>query len=164
MIGRAASMLSRQSHRTRGLTVAAVGLLVLVLAASALAPSPRPSRGSRRQATWTTRSIRKPARPPSDPQVAAGELDGARRVAGRFLAGYLPVLYGSVSASAVEGPASAVRSQLTGSRALLTPVERRRHPRLISLGTLAQASGVVLATALITDGGVTTFALRIIVQ
>jgi hypothetical protein len=42
----------------------------------------------------------------------------------------------------------------------LTPVERRRHPRVVSLKTTATTPTFVVATALIDDGGVTSYRLR----
>jgi hypothetical protein len=44
---------------------------------------------------------------------------------------------------------------------LVTPVERQRHPRLVSLTAVAQSPPAILATVLVADGGVTTYALRI---
>jgi hypothetical protein len=57
----------------------------------------------------------------------------------------------------------ALRAQPTRTL-LVTPVERRRHPRLVSLTGVGRAVRVVLATALVADGGITTYALRITVR
>ncbi|MGN6870092.1 MAG: hypothetical protein ACTHMY_17000 [Solirubrobacteraceae bacterium] len=81
-----------------------------------------------------------------------------------FIAGYLRFLYGRGSGRSVEGATRAFRVRLTRSRAVVTPAERRRQPRLVALGAVGQAPGVVLATAFIADGGVTTYALRIKVR
>jgi hypothetical protein len=58
----------------------------------------------------------------------------------------------------------ALRRQLTRERAQLTPVERRRRPRLISLLAAGDEQRVVLATAMVEDGGITTYAVRITVR
>jgi hypothetical protein len=47
---------------------------------------------------------------------------------------------------------------------LVTPAERGRHPRVVSLAAVARSPGVVLATALVADGGVTTYPLRITLE
>jgi hypothetical protein len=93
--------------------------------------------------------------------VAAGELARARDAAARFLAGYVPFIYGRGSARSVDAIAPALRLQLMRARAQVTPVERRRRPRVVALTAVGRAPGVVLATALVEDGGVTTYALRI---
>jgi hypothetical protein len=77
------------------------------------------------------------------------------------LAGYLRFAYGKAPASAVRGGAPALRRQLQGQRALVAPVERRRHPRVVSLMATAQERGVVLATALVDDGGIANYAVRV---
>jgi hypothetical protein len=52
----------------------------------------------------------------------------------------------------------ALRGELIRKRAQVTPVERRRHPRVASLQVVGKAVGVVVATAIIEDGGITTYA------
>jgi hypothetical protein len=46
-------------------------------------------------------------------------------------------------------------------RAVVTPAERQRYPRVVSVSAVGRAPAVVLATALVADGGLTTYALRI---
>ena len=157
MIGRLRSMLGR-SRLTRRLTVVALSLVALSVVASALTPAPRPEQrqgapGSTAQSTRPRRGTRAP--------VSAGGLARARQAAKRFLVGYLPFLYGRGRARAIDAVAPSLRLKLTRTRTLVTPVERRRHPRLVSLAAVGQATGVVLATALVEDGGVTAYALRI---
>jgi hypothetical protein len=165
MIGRLALVLGRGSRVTRWLTVGALGVVVLLVVASALAPAPRPSHRLGPPTTGSVRrSLRSPTVPRGSPLVSAGELSDARRVAARFLVGYLPFLYGRGSARSVEGVTPSLRVELTRMRALVTPVERRRHARVVSLTAVGQAHGAVVATALVDDGGVTTYALRITVR
>jgi hypothetical protein len=87
-----------------------------------------------------------------------------RRVAERFLAGYLRFAYGRGSALAVGGVPSALRRQMLRERAQLTPVERRCRPRVASLQTVGTTPTFVVATAVIDDGGVTTYRLRFTLQ
>ena len=57
-----------------------------------------------------------------------------------------------------------MRLELSHARGLVTPAERGRHPRVVSLTAVEQAPGVVLATALVADGGVSAYALRIMLS
>jgi hypothetical protein len=162
MIGRTVWMLRRPSRRTRRLTRAGLGVLVILSVVSALAP--RPARRSGAPAKEPTRTLTTPRRPPGSAPVSASELNDARRVAGRFLAGYLPFLYGRGSARSIGGITDALRSRLSHTRALVTPVEPARHPRIVSLTATGESPGVVLATALEADGGVMTYPLRIALE
>jgi multisubunit Na+/H+ antiporter MnhB subunit len=163
MIGRAVSVLRRASRRTRWLMLAAVGLVVLLIVASALAPAPRRPHRSMSPVPRSTRTHQAPHGPASAAGVSVTGLADARRVARRFFAGYLPFLYGRRSAQPIHGMTRALRAQPTRTL-LVTPVERRRHPRLVSLTGVGRAVRVVLATALVADGGITTYALRITVR
>jgi hypothetical protein len=87
-----------------------------------------------------------------------------REAAARFLAGYLPFAYGRGSAVAIRGITPEVRGELLRQRAQLTPVERRRRPRVMSLDMIATTPAFVVATAVIDDGGVTTYRLRFALQ
>jgi hypothetical protein len=89
--------------------------------------------------------------------VPLSELDEAGRPAGQFLAGYAPFLQS-------RGPTRATRAlrlHPSGSQALVTPVERGRQPRVVSLAAVGQAPGVVLATVPVADGVVTSYGPRI---
>jgi hypothetical protein len=46
----------------------------------------------------------------------------------------------------------------------MTPVERRRHPRVLSLRVVGITPGFVAATAAVTDGGIATYPLRFTLQ
>jgi hypothetical protein len=78
----------------------------------------------------------------------------------RFLLGYLPFAYGRGSALAIRSITPALRRELLGQRAQLTPVEHRRRPRVVSLQTIGTTPTFVVATAVIDDGGVATYPLR----
>lgn len=161
MIGRLVAAFGRRSRATRRLTLAAFALVVLLVVASALArhPAHRPVAPP----TVPTRLHRTPTAGGSR-AISPDGLGAAKRVAARFLAGYLPFLYGHGSARSIGAVTPGARRQLSRMRGLVTPVERRRHPRVVSLTAVAQSPGAVQATALVADAGVTTYALRIMLS
>ncbi len=163
MIGRLVVALGRGSRARRRLTLAALGLIVLVVMASAVAPARHPAHRAVPPPTVPARARRTPTAPGLRP-ISPGGLVAARRVAGRFLAGYLPVLYGRGSARSIDGITPDLRLQLIRVPGLVTPVERRRHPRVVSLTAVGQAPAAAVATGVIADGGVTTYAVRIILR
>jgi hypothetical protein len=160
MTGRLLAALSRRSRTTRRLTLAALALVVVLVVASALAPVRHPAHGPVTPSAAPTRTQGTPTAPGSHP-ISPGGPVAARRVAARFLAGYLPYLYGVGSARSIDAVTPGLRLQLGRKPALVTPVERRRHPGVVSLTAVAQSSAAMLVTALVADGGVTTYALRI---
>jgi hypothetical protein len=158
---RPTSSWSRSAPRLR---VAALALLLLGLLGWALAPLPgtrHPRRTSVARAARPRATRRAPRRASL---VSAPELAQPGAAARSFLDSYLPVAYGRAPASSVLGATSALRAQLSRSRARVTPAERDRHPTVVSVASAAQAPGFVLATAVISDGRVTTYSLRILVQ
>ena len=94
------------------------------------------------------------------PPVSGSNLRLAGRVAGRFLLSYLKFAYGRTRATSVEAVTPGLRSQLTRDRAQVTPAERARHPRVVSLRVLGTNPGFVLATASVEDGGIAAYRLR----
>jgi len=58
----------------------------------------------------------------------------------------------------------ALLARLTGGEARVTHTERDRRPRLLSLVATAQGPELVLATAVVKDGGITSYALLITVR
>lgn len=141
--------------------VAAFGLVALSIVGAALAPAPHLSHRAGSPLAGSTRAAQTPAAPRHAPPVSPRELARAREGAARFLSGYLPFLYGRGSARAVDALTPGLRAQLTRDRPEVTPAERRRRPRIVSLTAVGQAPGVVRATALIEDGGVTAYVLRV---
>jgi hypothetical protein len=152
---------SRSAPRLR---VTALALLLLGLIASALAPLPSNGHPGPRSAARTARPRATPRAPRRASPVSARELAQPGAVARSFLDSYLPVAYGRAPASSVIGATSALRAQLSRSRARVTPAERDRHPTVLSVKSAAQAPGLVLVTAVVSDGGVTTYPLRMVVQ
>lgn len=163
MIGRLVAALGRRSPTTRRLMLPAVALVVLLVVVSALAPSPHPAHRSVPPPAGPART-RRTATAPGSRLISPDGLARARRVAARFLASYLPFLYGRASARSFEAVTPGLRRQLSDTRGLVTPVERQRHPRVVSLTAVRQAPAAVLASGLVADGGVTTYALRLMLR
>ena len=159
--------LERLPARVRRVVVAVGALVALGAVMTALTLS-TPGGGHRRRSIPPGPA---PARSPNTsarrlpPPVSVAQLGLARRVAERFLAGYLPFAYGRGSALTIRGVTPGLRRQLVGrQRAQLTPVERRRRPRVVSLQTIGTTPLFVVATATIDDGGVATYRLRFTVS
>jgi hypothetical protein len=162
MTDRLLAALEALSPQVRRSTVA-VGALLLLGAVMAALTLTNPHSGHKRQPTRRPPGAAGSPRPLPrrlPPPVSTAALLQARRVAERFLAGYLPLAYGRASALAISDVAPALRRQLPGERAELTPAERRRRPRVVSLQTIGTTPAFVVATAVIGDGGVDTYRLR----
>jgi hypothetical protein len=153
--------LERLPQRVRRFVVAIGALLALGAVMAALTLT-TPHDGQERRPTpqhpATTVPRTSPRRLP--PPVSTAAILQARQVAKRFLAGYLPFEYGRGSALAIPGITQALRRKLLSQRAQLTPVERRRRPRVVALQTIGTTPTFVVATAVIDDGGVATYRLR----
>ena len=158
--------LDRLPPRVRRFVVAAGALLALGAVMAALTLTAPRSDHKRRRTPPPPAAASSPRRLPRrlPPPVSAAAMGDAHRVAERFLAGYLPFAYGRGSALAVGDVTPALRRQLLRERAQLTPVERRRRPRVVSLQTVGTTPAFVVATAVIDDGGVTTYRLRFTLQ
>ena len=109
MNGRPVSRLGRRSRLTRRLTLVTLTLVALSVVASALTRAPRPERRKGPPPAGSTVGLRSLAEPRHSALVSAGERADARRAARRFLAGYLPLIYGRGSARSVGAAAPDVR-------------------------------------------------------
>ena len=143
------------------LALTAPVLLVVLVVASIAAPSPRSSHRSRPVTLGSTRGFPVPPAPADSMRISRSELAQARRVAARFLTGYVPFLYGRGSARSIEGATPGLRLELSRIPTLVTPLERQRRPRVLSLTAAGRPRGGVSETALVVDGGVTDYTLRI---
>jgi hypothetical protein len=159
-------MVERLSPRVRRLVVAIAALLALgaVMAALTLTSPPGGHKQNRPPQRPAATGSPRPSPRRVPPPVSTAALLEARQVAARFLAGYLPFAYGRGSALAIRGITPVLRGELLRRRARLTPVERHRRPRVMSLQTLGTTPAFVVATALIDDGGVTVYRLRFTLQ
>jgi hypothetical protein len=144
----------------RSVIVAAALLVALSLAAVLSTPTSQHHPPSRR-ATVPERTG-PPAQVPSHPPVLAdSDLAHARRAAERFLSIYLRFVYGRASARSVAPVSPPFRAQLARSGVSVTPAERRRYPRIESLQVIPAGIGLVRATGLIEDGGLTSYTVRV---
>jgi hypothetical protein len=161
MIGWLQRAFGRLSPRARVLGLAA---LVLGAAVLALAPTHELRERSRRPSTRaTTTGAARTAGPRPSP-VSAAQFERARQVARTFLAAYLLFAYGRAPAASVGAVTPSLRRQLARERVQVTPVERSRHPKVASLTAVGKAARVVVATALIDDGGNANYAVRLTVR
>jgi hypothetical protein len=135
MTGLLLAALERLPPRVRRFVVAAAALLALGAVMAALTLTAPRGGHKQRLAPQRPAAVRllqtSPHRIP--PPVSTAALFQARQVAARFLAGYLPFAYGRDSGLAIQGITPALRRELLRERARLTPVERRRRPRVMSL-------------------------------
>lgn len=156
------AVLERLPSRARRLVVAGGALLALAAVMAALTLISPHGHGERQPVRQAPASgpvvLTSPRR--LAPPVPAIAIARARRVAERFLSGYLPFAYGRGGALAISDITSALRQQLLHKWSQLTPVERRRRPRVVSLQTTATTPTFLVATAVIDDGGVTTYRLH----
>lgn len=156
--------IERLPPRARRVVVAATALLLLVGAIAALTLQAGRGREGGRSAVSVRASAQRPPVRPMPPRlrppVSRSDLRLASRVARRFLRSYLKFAYGRARATSVEAATPGLRSQLIRDRAQVTPAERARDPRVLSLRVLATNPGFVLATASVVDGGIAAYRLR----
>jgi hypothetical protein len=152
----------------RRIVVAVVALVLIGAAVTALRVAPSPGTGTRLSRPAPRAPARQTARHPSPqrlaPPVPGPDLRRARDAAERFLGSYLSFAYGRARAPSVTPVTPAVRNQLTREHAQITPVERRRHTRVVSLRVVGMTPGFVLATAMVDDGGIAAYPLRFTLQ
>ena len=158
MLGRLRASRGRPSPRARAI---ALGVLLVGVAALALVPIQSGGAGEHRS---SARAMTRPTRGPDRPRVPDAQVARARGVARTFLAGYLRFAYGRASAASVLALTPGLRRQLITERAQVPPVARRRRPRVVSLAAVGQGPGVAVAVALVDDGGITSYAVRLTVQ
>ena len=96
--------------------------------------------------------------------MSAAELRRARDAAERFLGTYLPFAYGRAGALGVGSVTRVLGRRLARDRAQVTPMERRRSPRVVLLRVVGLTPGFALATAIVDDGGIAAYPLRFTLQ
>ena len=64
----------------------------------------------------------------------------------------------------MKAATAGLRSRLIRQRARVTPAERGRRPRVVSLATVGTTPAFVVATATIEDGGIAAYRLRFTLQ
>jgi hypothetical protein len=160
--------LERLSARVRRIVLTVAALVLIGAGITALRIAPSPGTGARSSRPAPQAPARQTARHPSPqrlaPPVPGPELRRARDAAERFLGSYLSFAYGRASAPSVTPVTPALRNQLTREHAQITPVERRRHTRVVSLRVVGMTPGFVLATAMVDDGGIAAYPLRFTLQ
>ena len=135
-------------------TLALGGLLLAFAAALAIAAIVTAGHTAHRQQIVT---VADPAAPsavigtkPPPPTLSTAQLRQVRTIARRFLASYLPVLYGRRPGRTITDVSAHVRAEL--SAAGKSPkAPRNRRPRVTKLTTHVQNSTTVVAIAIIAD-------------
>lgn len=161
------SALERVPPRARRVVVVVAALLLIGAAIAALTRGPPPSGGTPRGRSTSRDSSPQASThfaPRDLPPVSASELLQARGAARRFLVTYLRSAYGRASAAAVKAVTPELHSQLVRERAHVTPAERQRHPRVVSLRVVGIMPGFAAATVAVADGGIATYPLRFTLQ
>jgi hypothetical protein len=158
------SRLSRFPSARRAGVAALVLLLIGGVVLSAAPVSGTVPGAGRRSAAVTARRRAAGHAPRGASAVSPAGLARARTVAGSFAESYLAVAYGRASVGSVTGVTPAFRLELAREQPVVTPIERERHPRVVSVEAVGQAPGFVLATAWVSDGGISTYALRFTVR
>jgi hypothetical protein len=160
--------LERLPPRVRRIVVAVVALVLIGAAITALTIAPSPGTGARSSRPAPRAPARQTARHPPPqrlaPPVPGPELRRAHDAAERFLGTFLAFAYGRARAPSVTPVTPALRNQLTREHAQITPVERQRHTRVVSLRGVGMTPGFVLATAMVDDGGIAAYPLRFTLQ
>ena len=142
-----------------------MALVVIGVVVSSLAQvSVGVHRGRRTSVAVTARPGAASHAPRGASPVGAAGLAQARAVARSFAESFLPVVDGRAPASSLTGATPALRQELARAGARVTPAERERHPRVVSVRAFGEAPGFVLATVAVSDGGISIYALRIVVQ
>jgi hypothetical protein len=165
MIAWLLAALDQLPPRWRRIGVGGAALVLLAVAITAVILQARPVERPHRPPLASAPVVRPSPRSRATPRTQRGpisvsELRRASEVAERFAVSYLRFAYGRATARSVVDVAPSLRSQLIRGRAPVTPIERRRHPRLVSLHTVGTMPGFVVGTATVEDGGIAAFRLR----
>lgn len=165
MIAWLLAALERLPPRRRRVAVGGAALLLIAAVITVLIREARPVERHRRPQPAPAPVVRRPpANHPAAPSVrqpvSASELRRATEIAERFAVSYLSFAYGRAAARSVVAVEPALRSQLIRGRSPVTPIERQRHPRLVSLHAVGTMPGFVVATAIVEDGGIAAYQIR----
>jgi hypothetical protein len=140
-------------------TATVCGLLLLIAAAGLILTTPSHPSVQAREHTPS-----KPTQASSAPSArwTPGNATDTKAVAEAFLGSYLVVLYGQGPASQVKDATAAfVRSLQQGPRRV-PPGIRGLHPRIVSLQITPQESSGAVALALVSDGEVVRYPVRVV--
>lgn len=141
--------------RWPALTLAALTLIAAGVLLSLTAPHPTAHRAQPPQAnTAHPRRVSRPA----NPQL----LKAAAGTARVFLTGYLAYIYGHTTASHAKDTTTRLGRALQAHPPVVSPAMRARHPRVVSLDATPTASGALKVTALVNDGELIDYPIRLL--
>lgn len=103
-------------------------------------------------------------RPSGRDPLSAAERAAATAATRRFLARYLPYLYGRAVPGTVRPVTPSVARTLRRSNARVTPAQAARRPRITALRVTGQTAISALATATLADGGPAPYQLTLTVE
>ena len=149
----------------RGVVAVAVLVVVSAAAVGVIVTPPAGHRGAGPQTPSPGRRAvaanRVTVAPPSVVPDATARL---RAAASRFLAAYLAVVYGRAHATRVAVIAPGLRTRLARERVLITPAARHRRPSVVSLQVATTTPGFAVATAVVDDGGLAPYVVRVALE
>ncbi|MDO8213908.1 hypothetical protein [Conexibacter sp. CPCC 206217] len=164
---------SPERARQRRFALAAAVLLLAAVALSATRPANDPTPAPSTTPTTTTTSTTSTSPPPlivSPPRVPAPPAARApqrrlRQVARRFLADYLPYLYGRASGRRIDGASPQLARRLARTRLRVPPAARRRRPHVrgVHVGARVRDARAWQVSARIADGDVVAYPIELLV-
>jgi hypothetical protein len=149
------------AERERRTAIAIV--VVLIVASAVLLAATRPAGRTRKLAPRRpVASANGASRPPMPADAAASVAPAVARTAHGFLAGYLAYLYGRAPASGLTGTTHVLSRSLRGHPPIVSPGVRARRPRVLSLHATPAPVGLIGLSALINDGELASYRVRLI--
>ena len=139
------------------LTVTLCGLLLALAAAGLILTAPTHSSAHRPGDAHTARSAVAASRWRWTPADAAAATASARA----FLAGYLPYVYGQAPAVQVRDTTAALVRSLQRERRVVPPGITGLHPHVVALAVSPQEARDALAVAVVSDGEVVHYPVRV---
>jgi hypothetical protein len=144
----------RHEDRTKAFALAAALVVVALVGLLTLERPSRPAAEPERRAPTAAPATEAP--PPTadaaERTPSARELRTARRVARRFVAGYLDYSYGRGSADEIDGATALLRDDLAAEPPRVPPTVARLEPELLTVQLEADGLDDIEAVALVRDG------------
>jgi hypothetical protein len=148
-----------ERERRTAIAVVAVLLAASAVLLAATRPAGQPRQLAPRRPVAPAKDASRPQMPPAG---SASIAPLVARTARGFLAGYLAFLYGHAPASAVSGATQALLRSLRARPLIVSPGVRARRPRVLSLSAISAPVGLVGVSALLNDGELANYRVRLI--
>lgn len=155
------------AHRLRAFTAVACVLMLVAAGLARTAGNGAPSSRDERTAETAAQTHPAVVSPTFTDDLDAAPTDDGRdaviRQGRRFLAGYLPYLYGQGAARAIRASTTALRRRLTAARLRVSPAARKRRPRVVRVSADQLDRGRWHVVATIADGGVSRYPIELLI-